>query len=49
MGVPQTAIHGSLRFSLGRYNTKEEINYILEKIPPIIQRLRELSPLWSEE
>jgi len=49
MGVPQTAIHGTIRFSLGRYNTKEEIDYILEKIPSIIQRLRELSPLWSEE
>jgi cysteine desulfurase len=49
MGVPQTAIHGTIRFSLGRYNTEEDIDYILEKLPPIIQRLRELSPLWSEE
>jgi cysteine desulfurase len=49
MGVPPTAIHGAIRFSLGRYNTEEEIDYILEKLPSIIQRLRELSPLWSEE
>jgi cysteine desulfurase len=47
--VPQTPIHGTIRFSLRRYNTDEEIDYILEKLPPIIQRLLELSPLWSEE
>jgi cysteine desulfurase len=49
MEVPQTAIHGTIRFSLGRYNTKEEIDYILEILPSIIRKLRELSPLWSEE
>jgi cysteine desulfurase len=49
MGVPQTAIHGTIRFSLSRYNTEEEIDYILEKIPSIIQRLRDFSPLWPEE
>ncbi|MBW2039080.1 MAG: cysteine desulfurase NifS [Deltaproteobacteria bacterium] len=48
MGVPYAAIHGTVRFSLGRYNTEEEIDYILEKLPPIIQRLREISPDWSE-
>jgi cysteine desulfurase len=49
MGVPQTAIHGTIRFSLSRYNTEEEIDYILEKIPSIIQRLRDLSPYWPQE
>ncbi|NOY81123.1 MAG: cysteine desulfurase NifS [Kiritimatiellaeota bacterium] len=44
MGVPQTAIHGSVRFSLSRFNTAEEIEFIIEKMPPIIRRLRELSP-----
>jgi cysteine desulfurase len=44
MGVPFTAAHGSIRFSLSRYNTEEEVNYTIEKIPPIIARLRELSP-----
>jgi cysteine desulfurase len=44
MGVPFTAAHGSVRFSLSRYNTEEEVDYAIEKIPPIINRLRELSP-----
>jgi cysteine desulfurase len=44
MGVPFTAAHGSVRFSLSRYNTEDEVDYTIEKIPPIINRLRELSP-----
>jgi len=48
MGVPFTAAHGSIRFSLSRYNTEEEIDVILEKLPPIIERLRELSPFWKK-
>jgi cysteine desulfurase len=48
MGVPFNAIHGSIRFSLSRYNTEEDISYIIEKVPPIISRLREMSPFWSE-
>ncbi len=44
MGVPFTAAHGSTRFSLSRYNTAEEIEYAIEKIPPVIMKLRELSP-----
>jgi cysteine desulfurase len=47
MGVPFTAAHGSIRFSLSIYNTEEEVNYILEKIPPIIASLREMSPFWT--
>ena len=46
MGVPFNAIHGSVRLSLGRYNTEEDISYIIEKLPPIINRLREMSPFW---
>lgn len=48
MGVPFTAIHGSVRFSLSRYTTKEEIDFVLEKTPPIIKELRELSPYGTE-
>lgn len=44
MGVPFTAAHGSVRFSLSRYNTEEEVDYAIEKIPGVINRLRELSP-----
>ena len=44
MGVPFTAAHGSIRFSLSRYNTKQEVDTVVEKLPPIINRLRELSP-----
>ncbi|MGD9947749.1 MAG: cysteine desulfurase NifS [Desulfobulbus sp.] len=48
MGVPFTAAHGSIRFSLSVYNTEEEVDFVLEKMPPIISRLRELSPFWEE-
>jgi cysteine desulfurase len=44
MGVPFTAAHGSIRFSLSKYNTEEEVDYTIKTIPPIISRLRELSP-----
>jgi cysteine desulfurase len=47
MGVPFTAAHGSIRFSLSRYTTAKEIDLVLEKLPPIIARLRELSPFWA--
>ncbi|HBH61821.1 MAG TPA: cysteine desulfurase NifS [Nitrospiraceae bacterium] len=48
MGVPFTAIHGSVRFSLSRYTTEEEIAFVLEKMPPIIKDLRELSPYGTD-
>jgi len=48
MGVPFTAAHGSIRFSLSIYNTKEEMDYIVEHLPPIIQRLRDISPFWKD-
>ena len=47
MGVPFTAAHGSIRFSLSGYNTAEEIDYILEVMPPIIEGLRDISPFWK--
>ena len=47
MGVPFTAAHGSIRFSLSTYNNEEEIDYILEVMPPIIEQLRAISPFWK--
>jgi len=44
MGVPFTAAHGSIRFSLSRYNTEEEVDYTVEKMPQIVNQLRKLSP-----
>jgi len=44
MGVPFTFVQGSIRFSLSRYNSEEDIDYIIDKLPPIISRLREISP-----
>ncbi len=44
MGVPFTAAHGSIRFSLSRYNTQAEMDFVAEKLPPIVNHLRELSP-----
>ena len=49
MGVPFTAAHGSIRFSLSIYNTEDEVDYIIEKLPPIIANLREMSPFWKGE
>ncbi len=47
MGVPFTMAHGSIRFSLSIYNTEEEVDFVIEKLPPIIERLRSLSPYWD--
>ncbi|MEE4313357.1 MAG: cysteine desulfurase NifS [Desulfofustis sp.] len=49
MGVPFTAAHGSIRFSLSVYNTEQEIDFVLEKMPQIIAQLREMSPFWPGE
>jgi len=47
MGVPFTMSHGSIRFSLSIYNTQEEIDFVIEKLPPIIEKLRNMSPYWK--
>jgi cysteine desulfurase len=44
MGVDFKRIHGSIRFSLSRYNTEADIDHILDRVPPLIKRLREISP-----
>jgi cysteine desulfurase len=48
MGVPFTAAHGSIRFSLSIYNSEEEVDMVIDKLPPIIERLRKMSPFWSQ-
>lgn len=45
LGMPVEMAHGSLRFSLGRWTTEEQINYVLEVLPAIVQRLRGMSPV----
>ena len=47
MGVPFTMAHGSIRFSLSVYNTDEEIDFVIERLPPIIETLRSMSPYWK--
>ena len=49
MGIPYSAAHGTVRFSLSRYNTSEELDFVVEKLPAIIARLREISPYWEDE
>ncbi|MFA5292848.1 MAG: cysteine desulfurase NifS [Phycisphaerae bacterium] len=49
MGVPFTAAHGSIRFSLSIYNTEEEVDFVIEKMPAIVNRLRELSPFVNSQ
>lgn len=48
IGVPVELAHGSLRLSISRDTTDEDVDYILEKLPPIVQRLRDMSPLYEE-
>jgi cysteine desulfurase len=48
MGVPFTAAHGSIRFSLCTRTTEEEIRMVIEKMPGIIARLRKMSPFWNQ-
>ncbi|MGN0448664.1 MAG: cysteine desulfurase NifS [Acutalibacteraceae bacterium] len=47
IGLKHEVAHGSLRLSLSENNTVEDVDYILEVLPPIIDRLREMSPLWE--
>jgi cysteine desulfurase len=48
MGVPFTAAHGSIRLSLSTYNTEQEVDFVLQTMPGIIEKLRALSPFWEE-
>lgn len=48
IGLPHEIAHGSLRLSIGEQNTVEEIDYVLEVLPKIIERLRQMSPVWEK-
>lgn len=48
IGLPHEIAHGSLRLSLSEYNTSDDVEYILKTVPPIIERLREMSPVWEK-
>ena len=48
IGLPHEIAHGSLRISIGKYNTKEEIDYLVENLVEIVNRLRDMSPLWEK-
>ncbi|HOA79791.1 MAG TPA: aminotransferase class V-fold PLP-dependent enzyme, partial [Defluviitaleaceae bacterium] len=48
IGLPHEKAHGSLRVTIGDENTKEEADYFLEVLPPIVQRLRDMSPLYED-
>ena len=47
-GVPHEKAHGSLRLSLSHENTEEDVDYIIETLPGIVEKLRNMSPLWEE-
>jgi cysteine desulfurase len=49
MGVPHEKVHGSLLFSLGKENTLEDIEYVVKVLPPIVERLRQMSPMTPKE
>jgi len=49
MGLDHVDAQGSVRFSLGHDNTKEDMNYVLKVLPPIVERLRKMSPLYKEK
>ena len=48
LGIPHELAHGSLRLSIGEYNTMEEIDYICEQVPQVVEYLRSISPVWDE-
>lgn len=48
IGLPHELAHGSLRLTMGDETTEEDVDYVLEKLPPIIERIRSMSPLWLD-
>ena len=48
MGVPHEKAHGSLRLSISHETTEEDVDYIIATLPPIVERLRNMSPLWED-
>jgi cysteine desulfurase len=47
LGVPVENSHGSVRFSLGKGNTAEDVDFLVEVMPPIVERMRSMSPLYA--
>lgn len=48
IGLPHEVAHGSLRLSIGEYNTMEEIDHIIDVVPKVVEKLRDMSPVWDE-
>ena len=48
LGLPHEVAHGSLRLSIGEYNTMEEIDHIIATVPKVVEYLRNMSPVWDE-
>jgi cysteine desulfurase len=49
MGIPYTAAHGTIRFSLSRYSKEEEIDHVIATVPAIVAKLRKMSPYWGDK
>jgi cysteine desulfurase len=48
LGLPHEIAHGSIRFSFSKYNTDEDVDKVLEVLPPAVEKLRKMSPMWNE-
>ena len=48
IGLAHEVAHGSLRLSLGRFNTEEDVDHILASLPQVVARLRSMSPIWKD-
>ena len=48
LGLPHEVAHGSLRLSLSEYNTEQEVDYVLQEVPKVVEYLRSISPVWEE-
>lgn len=49
IGLNHETAHGSLRITMGRWTTESDIDYFLEKLPPVVEKLRAMSPLYEKE
>ena len=47
IGLPHEIAHGSLRITLSEHTTEEEVDYIIEKVPVVVEKLRNMSPVWE--
>ena len=49
IGLPHEIAHGSLRLTIGTFTTEEDVDYIIETLPKVVERLRAMSPVWDEK